>query len=140
MTSPSMVRSGRLAVLAVLGALIALALPAGATATAPHAARPHVFPPVDGLYDHLSVAWWQWVLAQPAATNPLPDPTGGRCAVGQSGPVFFLVGTSGTEPVVRDRCTVPARRFLFSRSSTRSTSTRRAMASTRRISSGRTSA
>ena len=98
---------------AVLAISIVLATPAGA-ATAPNASRtPPVIPPFAKVYDRLSVEWWQWVLAQPAATNPLLDPTGANCRVGQSGIVFFLAGTAGTGEVTRDECTVPAGRLLF---------------------------
>ncbi len=45
-------------------------------------------------------------MAFPASTNPLADPSGGNCAVGQSGNVFFLVGTTGGS-AVRNDCTVP---------------------------------
>ena len=40
------------------------------------------------------------------------DLTGADCGVGQSGPVFFLAGVSGTGSVTRD-CTVPAGKALF---------------------------
>jgi hypothetical protein len=94
----------------VLALLAVCLLASPAQATAP---RPHIVPPVSGLYDHLSVAWWQYVLAQPAATNPLLDATGAGCAAHQSGPVFFLVGTAGTGTLTRDQCRVPAGRLLF---------------------------
>jgi hypothetical protein len=70
-------------------------------------------PPFGKLYDRLSVAWWQYALAQPAATNPLFDPTGAGCRTGQSGPVFFLAGTVGSGTFTRDQCTVPSGRLLF---------------------------
>jgi hypothetical protein len=89
--------------------LAALALPASAAATS---RQPPIVPPVDRLYDHLSVAWWQYVLAQPAAANPLFDETGAGCRTGQSGLVFVLVGTTGGT-ATRDQCTVPAGRLLF---------------------------
>jgi hypothetical protein len=71
---------------------------------------------VGHLYDALSAAWWKYGLAQPTASNPLLDTTSGaRCGVGQSGPVFFLVGTSApASPVaIRPNCSVPAHRALF---------------------------
>ncbi len=73
-------------------------------------ARPIVFPPDFRPYgksvNEWTAAWWQYVMAFPASTNPLVDPTGANCADGQSGPVFFLVGTpSGS--VERDDCVVP---------------------------------
>lgn len=61
----------------------------------------------------LSAAWWKYVLAQPATTNPLLSDTGSRCGVRQAGPVFFLVGSTGTEPVNRTKCSVPRGRSLF---------------------------
>jgi hypothetical protein len=89
--------------------LAALALPAASAATI---RQPLIVPPVGKLYDHLSVAWWQYVLAQPTDNNPLFDQTGAGCRTGQRGPVFFLVGTtSGT--ATRDECTAPAGRLLF---------------------------
>lgn len=60
----------------------------------------------------LSAAWWKYVLAQPAATNPLTDPTGAGCQDGQAGPVFFLVG-SQIGPVKRTECSVPRGKALF---------------------------
>jgi hypothetical protein len=56
--------------------------------------------------------WWQWVLAQPADTNPLLDATGEFAAVGQSGPVWFLCGTPGT-PTAERTVTVPAGKALY---------------------------
>jgi hypothetical protein len=61
----------------------------------------------------LSAAWWKYVLAQPAATNPLFSDTGGGCGDGQAGPVFFLVGSTTEKPVKRTECTVPRGRSLF---------------------------
>jgi len=63
-------------------------------------------------YGGLSVSWQKFVNGQPAATNPLLDTTGRNCAVGQHGPVFFLVGGFGPSKVNRD-CTVPAGKLLF---------------------------
>jgi hypothetical protein len=44
-------------------------------------------------YGEWAADWWQWALEQPAATNPLLDETGARCANGQQGKVWFLAGT-----------------------------------------------
>jgi hypothetical protein len=92
---------------------VALMVPAVASAAHDRAREPVIVPPVGKVYDVLSVAWWQHVLAQPAASNPLLDPTGAGCAAGQSGPVFFLVGTAGSVPLTRDQCAVKAGKFLF---------------------------
>ncbi len=73
-------------------------------------ANPTVFPPDSRPYgktiNQWTAAWWKYVLAFPAPTNPLADASGANCAVGQSGQVFFLVGTTGG-PAVRDDCVVP---------------------------------
>jgi hypothetical protein len=56
--------------------------------------------------------WWKYVLSFPADTNPLADPTGSNCTVGQSGPVFFLAGTSGGS-IVRNDCVVPSGKAIL---------------------------
>ena len=43
-------------------------------------------------YGEWGDAWWQFVVSIPTPNNPLIDPTGADCDVGQSGPVWFLVG------------------------------------------------
>jgi hypothetical protein len=100
--------------------LVGLFLPS-VTATAaqpPQTAgvNPHVVPPhgqpFGRSYGSWSAAWWKYVLARPASTNPLADPTGAGCGVAQSGPVFFLVGTSGGT-ATRDQCVVPQGKALF---------------------------
>src|SRR5207245_1119877 len=79
--------------------------------------NPGVLPPNSHAYGKTyggwSAAWWQYVLSQPASSNPLVDTTGARCGVGQSGPVFFLVGAFGSGKTTRDQCTVPAGKALF---------------------------
>jgi hypothetical protein len=90
----------------------ALALPAGGAAAAGKILPPHSSA-FGKTYGAWSAAWWQYVLAQPASSNPLNDSTGAGCAKAQSGPVFFLVGTSSTGTATRDQCTVPAGKALF---------------------------
>jgi hypothetical protein len=63
-------------------------------------------------YGEWGARWWQYVYGIPADQNPLSDSTGSKCHVGQWGPVFFLVGTAGGEPVKRS-CDVPAGMGLF---------------------------
>ena len=63
-------------------------------------------------YGEWSAEWWQWAYSIPAATNPILDTTGTNCTQKQSGPVFFLAGTSGGPAVTRS-CTVPAGKALF---------------------------
>lgn len=105
-------RRGSATLLAVIAtsavALLASTAPAGAAPS-----RPFVVPPFDGLYNGLAVAWWNYALGQPAATNPLTDTTGIHCGRGQAGPIFFLVGTAGSGAVTRDQCTVRGVKVLF---------------------------
>jgi hypothetical protein len=44
-------------------------------------------------------------MATPAGVNPIADPDGADCGIGQEGPVWFLAGTGGT--TVTRTCTVP---------------------------------
>src|SRR4051812_7253552 len=92
----------------ILAAAIALALPAPSVA-----ADPVVVPRAGTTYSALAVAWWQYVLRQPTATNPLLDQTGANCASDQSGAVFFLAGTGGSGTATRTACAIPAGKQLF---------------------------
>jgi hypothetical protein len=104
---------------AVLGVGLVLALTMaglpGRTAAAATASPggPPVLPPVGTVYDNLSVSWWRYALDQPNPANPLLDPTGAGCGVGQTGPVFFLVGTAGGGHITRDDCVVPLGTFVY---------------------------
>ncbi|MEW6249123.1 MAG: hypothetical protein AB1716_00625 [Planctomycetota bacterium] len=58
-------------------------------------------------YVEWAEAWWQWLVAFPPDENPVLDPTGQYAGQGQSppsyaGPMYFLTGTFGGGPVVRD--------------------------------------
>lgn len=79
-------------------------------------ARPRVLPPrarpFGASYEQWAARWWQWALSIPVDQNPLLDPTGEDCAVGQSGRVWFLAGTFGGGSATRT-CTVPAGKALF---------------------------
>lgn len=79
--------------------------------------NPSILPPsamaFGRTYGAWSAAWWQYVMLQPASTNPLTDQTGAGCRTGQSGPVFFLVGTNSTGSATRTACTVPVGKALF---------------------------
>src|SRR5437867_4081233 len=57
-------------------------------------------------YGEWSARWWQWALCIPRTSSPLLDENGEDCAVGQSGPVFFLAGAFTATPITR-ACTVP---------------------------------
>lgn len=43
----------------------------------------------------LSAEWWQYALGLPVDQNPILDTTGANAPIGQSGSVFFLVGSFG---------------------------------------------
>lgn len=80
-----------------------------------------------GSYGDWATAWWQWSLAIPVhsppyssrVNHPLVDLTGTRCAVAQTGPVWFLggaffeSGTSAASTIVRDGCSIPRGKALF---------------------------
>ena len=57
-----------------------------------------------------SARWWQYLLTFPNDVSPYLDETGERCNLGQSGPVFFLVGSPTT---VERTCTVPLGTAVF---------------------------
>jgi hypothetical protein len=61
-------------------------------------------------YGQWSVAWWRWAAA--AVPSPVTDATGANCAVGQRGPVWFLAGTTGGDPVNRS-CTIPSGKAIL---------------------------
>ena len=63
-------------------------------------------------YGEWTARWWQFVFGLPQVDNPLDDATGARCGKGQWGPVIFLVGTTGGDPVVRT-CTIPGKKGLL---------------------------
>lgn len=56
--------------------------------------------------------WWQWAAAFHHEDSPVADPTGEKCHLNQSGPVWFLAGTYETRRTVR-KCTVPRDKYLF---------------------------
>ena len=68
--------------------------------------------PAGQTYGRWAVEWWQWALGIPAAVNPLTDTTGEHCAQRQVDKVWFLAGSSSTDPVVR-ACEIPATMSLF---------------------------
>ena len=67
--------------------------------------------PFGRTYAQWSEDWWRWALSVPGAFNPILDPDGSSCAVGQHGPVWFLAGTFGATAV--RNCAVPAGKPLF---------------------------
>lgn len=63
-------------------------------------------------YDEAAAEWLEWTVAIPASSNPLFDSNGAFAAIGQSGKVWFLTGTTGGPPVTRT-VTVPTGTALF---------------------------
>lgn len=59
-----------------------------------------------------SQRWWEWAGSFEYQDSPVADRTGANCAAGQSGDVWFLAGTYGTQRTVRT-CRVPAGKHLF---------------------------
>jgi len=77
----------------------------------------NIFPPGSkpyGLsYPELIKNWWTWTLGIPAKDNPMNDPTGEKCSMGQpkNSSVFYLAANNGGSS---DRtCKVPAGKGLF---------------------------
>jgi hypothetical protein len=67
-------------------------------------------------YGEWAGRWAQYVYGLPAGQSPLEDATGEQCQLGQSGPVFFLVGVGTSTPpgpLTRSKCKVPAGTGLF---------------------------
>lgn len=63
-------------------------------------------------YAQLAADWLEWILAIPAGINPLLDTDGAHAAIGQSGRVWFLAGTTTSGTVTR-AISVPAGTALF---------------------------
>jgi hypothetical protein len=63
-------------------------------------------------YGRWAAEWWQWALGVPAVTNPVLDVTGEHCGRRQVDDTWFLAGSFGSDPVVRE-CTIPEGKALF---------------------------
>src|SRR5687768_16131991 len=96
--------------------LVGLSVPAATAKDRDDSPRPQIAPiktrPEGQTYGRWAAEWWQWALGVPAAVNPLTDTTGEHCAQRQVDKVWFLAGSSMTDPVVR-ACEVPAGKSLF---------------------------
>jgi hypothetical protein len=80
-------------------------------------AAPTVLPPSSNpygkTYGEWEAIWWQWELVAPVNQDPVSDTTGKYAYANQPpGPVFFLAGTFGGGPVVRN-VSVPAGKAFF---------------------------
>jgi hypothetical protein len=56
--------------------------------------------------------YWQWLLRAPIDHDPGLDTTGNECHWDQGGPVWFLAGSYGSDPVIR-RCRVPGGKYFL---------------------------
>lgn len=61
---------------------------------------------------YLGARWDQWLISYTAPTNPSIDDTGANSAAGDQGSYFFLAGSFGSDPVVRN-VTVRSDQVLF---------------------------
>jgi len=98
-------------VVAMIVMLSLMAQPALASEGNPRVAPPNS-KPYGKTYNQWTAEWWKYVMGIPASTNPLADANGAHCGDGQSGPVFFLVGTTGG-PAVRNDCVVPVGKSIL---------------------------
>jgi hypothetical protein len=84
--------------------------------TPSHAESGPTVPPdysVEGLTQaEWSQAWWQWAGSFDHNESPIADQTGELCGNRQTGLVWFLAGTYGTNRTVRT-CNIPKDRYLF---------------------------
>ncbi len=55
--------------------------------------------------------WHTWLYSMPGPINPATDTTGKNCAQNQTGPVWFLAGTTGGSD--ERSCTIPAGKALL---------------------------
>ena len=62
-------------------------------------------------YKEWTEDWWQWLMTFDCAGSPLLDPTGEHATQNQSGPVFFLVGTTGG--AVERNVTIPRTKAIL---------------------------
>ena len=70
---------------------------------------------VDGeSISHYTVLWWNWFYSiLPGPEHPLLDKTGERCAVNQSGKVWYLLAGPPNGEKVRRTCSVPSDKYIL---------------------------
>ena len=104
--------SARRAAPPAAGLLVAL-LAGASTAASP---APRALGPaerVDGQrVDAYPALWWQWANRKRWGAKAFQDPSGAQCGLNQSGAVWFLAGTDGTDEV-RRRCRIPSGKHVF---------------------------
>ena len=90
--------------------MISAAIPL--TANAAESALPPDSPVYVKVPAQLTAEWWQWAESIPDEMNPVSDPTGANCAVGQRGRIWFLAGGFGSSKI-RRVCTIPSGKAVF---------------------------
>jgi len=107
-------------VFAVFAACCAAILQGSAAATPDYGVNPSpvLFPKQSRPFGADLATWAdresQWAYAQPFAHNPVLDQTGADCAVGQSGPVWFLPRIAGPRVFSGTRsCVIPADKAIL---------------------------
>lgn len=68
--------------------------------------------PAGQTYGRWAAEWEQWALGVPASVNPVLDAIGENCEQRQVHDVWFLAGSFGSDPIVRN-CEIPAGKSLF---------------------------
>jgi hypothetical protein len=91
--------------------IAAMSFPLSAFAQQESVTFPPDSQPYQRTYAEWTAEWWKWFLSIPTETNPINDPSGERCALGQQGPVWFLVGSGGGKTV--RECTIPEGRAIL---------------------------
>jgi hypothetical protein len=69
-------------------------------------------PPELAIPVNADAEWWQFVLSFPLGQDPVSDPTGALCQVGQRGGTWYLYGTF-TSAAAHRECTLPTGKQLF---------------------------
>ena len=64
-------------------------------------------------YGEWTARWWRWALSIPNDKNPLVDDTGKNCSEFQSGPVWYLSGTTGETYSATRTCSIPAGKSIL---------------------------
>src|SRR5436309_708111 len=62
-------------------------------------------------YTEWAGKWHQWLISVPQPLNPATDPTGSNCGQNQTGPVWFLAGTTGGS--AERTCTIPSGKAIL---------------------------
>ena len=99
----------RIAVFLLL--IAAIIIPLSAFAQEDSVTFPPDSKPYQRSYAEWTAEWWKWFLSIPIGDNPINDPSGERCALGQQGTVWFLIGSGGGK--AERECTIPAGRAIL---------------------------